>query len=103
MELLQLLVESPAGALSLRNVALRQTLVFHRHALDSALETLRSIFPAGLAFTTGEARAALGTSRKFIVPLLEHFDAAGLTFRDGDVRQIACPGPTASDSTPRVP
>ncbi len=101
-ELLQLLVES-GRALSLRNVALRQTLVFHRRALDSALETLRSTFPTGSAFTTGEARAALGTSRKFIVPLLEHFDAAGFTLRDGDVRQIACPGPRDSDSAPRVP
>jgi selenocysteine-specific elongation factor len=31
----------------------------------------------------------LGTSRKFIVPLLEHLDALGMTLRDGDTRQIA--------------
>ena len=89
-DLLLLLVES-GRAFSLRNVALRQTLLFHRDAVDAALETLRSTFPVGSVFTTGEARAALGTTRKFIVPLLEHFDAAGLTLRGGDLRQIAIP------------
>jgi selenocysteine-specific elongation factor len=43
---------------------------------------------AGLAqpFTAGEAREALGTSRKVIVPLLEHFAARGRTRRLPDGR-----------------
>jgi selenocysteine-specific elongation factor len=37
-------------------------------------------------FTVSAFREALGTSRKFAVPLLEHFDRTGITRRDGDLR-----------------
>ncbi len=33
-----------------------------------------------------ELRDALATSRKFMIPLLEHFDGAGLTARRGEKR-----------------
>jgi selenocysteine-specific elongation factor len=36
--------------------------------------------------TVSTFREALGTSRKFAVPLLEHFDRTGVTRRDGDLR-----------------
>jgi selenocysteine-specific elongation factor len=36
--------------------------------------------------TVSDVRQALGTSRKYAVPLLEHLDARGLTRRVGDVR-----------------
>jgi selenocysteine-specific elongation factor len=36
--------------------------------------------------TVGVFREALGTSRKYALPLLEHFDARGITRREGDVR-----------------
>jgi selenocysteine-specific elongation factor len=72
----------------LRNNALRQSLIFHSEALDAALATLRVAFPPPTEFATGAARAALGTSRKFIVPILEFLDARGDTVRHGDVRRI---------------
>ncbi|HET9310876.1 MAG TPA: SelB C-terminal domain-containing protein, partial [Actinomycetota bacterium] len=31
-------------------------------------------------------REKLGTSRKYALPLLEHFDRAGVSRRDGDLR-----------------
>jgi len=95
-DLVSLLVWS-GRAVSLRNVGLRQTLVFHPDALDAAIEALRMAFPPPREFTTGEAREALGATRKFIVPILEHFDAVGLTTRHGDVRQVSKP-PTAADT-----
>jgi selenocysteine-specific elongation factor len=73
---------------SLRNHALRQTLVFHIEALDAALADLEAAFPPPAEFTTGEARAALSTSRKFIVPALEFLDSRGDTVRRGDARQV---------------
>ena len=73
---------------ALRNHALRQTLVFHTEALDEALANLRVAFPPPAQFTTGAARAALRTSRKFIVPILEFLDDRGETVREGDVRRI---------------
>jgi selenocysteine-specific elongation factor len=38
--------------------------------------------------TMAQFRDAVGTSRKYVVPLLEHFDSAGLTVRDGDYRAL---------------
>ncbi|MCE5202807.1 MAG: selenocysteine-specific translation elongation factor [Actinomycetia bacterium] len=35
-----------------------------------------------------DARDLIGSSRKYIVPLLEYFDAQGVTKRDGDVRTL---------------
>jgi selenocysteine-specific elongation factor len=74
---------------SLANIALKQQVVFHAATIGQAQRSLAAIFPLPTAFTTSEARTALGTSRKFIVPLLEHLDALGMTLRDGDTRQIA--------------
>ncbi len=80
-------------AVSLRNVALRQTLVYHAQALQAAHAHLRAMFPPPRQVTTGEARAALATSRKFIVPVLEYFDSQGMTSRCGDLRRILDPPP----------
>ncbi len=38
--------------------------------------------------TAAQFRDAVGTSRKYIVPLLEFFDATGVTVRDGDQRAL---------------
>ena len=94
--LMMMLVEI-GRAVALRNGALRQTLTFHHQALLEAAPKLRSHFPPPQSFTTGEARAALETTRKYIVPVLEYLDRLGLTRRDGDVRQVLSEGdvPTA--------
>jgi selenocysteine-specific elongation factor len=42
-------------------------------------------------FTLREARRALNTSRRVIVPLLEHLDRAGLTRRLADDRRTIAP------------
>ncbi|WP_340240299.1 selenocysteine-specific translation elongation factor [Sulfitobacter pontiacus] len=74
---------------SLANIALKQQVVFHAATIGQAQRSLAANFPPPTAFTTSAARTALGTTRKFIVPLLEHLDALGITLRDGDTRQIA--------------
>ena len=93
--LMALLVET-GRAVALRNGALRQTLTFHHRALLDAAPKLRSHFPPPQSFTTGEARAALETTRKYIVPVLEYLDRLGLTRRDGDVRQVLTESNAAS-------
>ena len=40
-------------------------------------------------FNASELRDFLDTSRRFIIPLLEHFDKSGFTIRDQDTRTIA--------------
>jgi selenocysteine-specific elongation factor len=89
--LMVLLVET-GRAVALRNGALRQTLTFHPLALLDAAQKLQSHFPPPQSFTTGEARAALETTRKYIVPVLEYLDRLGLTRREGDVRQVLTEG-----------
>ena len=74
---------------SLANIALKQQVVFHAATIGQAQRSLAASFPPPTAFTASAARTALGTTRKFIVPLLEHLDALGMTLRDGDTRQIA--------------
>ena len=38
--------------------------------------------------TASRFRDIVGTSRKYVVPLLEHFDSTGVTIRDGDERAL---------------
>lgn len=62
-------------------------LLFHPLAVDRAARTVAELLakePAGV--TVAAVREALGTSRKWAMPLLAHLDAAGVTRRRGDVR-----------------
>jgi selenocysteine-specific elongation factor len=87
-DLLRLLIET-GRAVALENHALSKTLVFHTEALDAAAAVLEQAFPHPAPFRAGEAREVLATTRKFIVPVLEYFDARGWTVRDGDMRTLA--------------
>ena len=62
---------------------------FHASALEGLVETLQR----HAAEREGEIhiptlRDDLGTTRKYLIPLLEHFDATGLTVRHGDRRVL---------------
>lgn len=52
-----------------------------RRLLETALRDGNGITPA-------QFRDLIGTSRKYALPLLEWFDAANITIRDGDVRKL---------------
>jgi selenocysteine-specific elongation factor len=65
------------------------TLRFARAALEKARGELVRVAKAHAGeVVIPELRDALATSRKFMIPLLEHFDAAGLTSRRGDKRWL---------------
>jgi selenocysteine-specific elongation factor len=56
-------------------------------AIEAAARTVAALLaahPDGV--TVAQVRQALGTSRKYAVPLLNHLDATGVTRRRGDVR-----------------
>ena len=56
-------------------------------AVDAAAQALARLLsdqPEGV--TVAEVRQALGTTRKYLLPLLGHLDATGVTRRRGDVR-----------------
>lgn len=56
--------------------------------LDALKTRLREI-AAGKPFTAADFRDAVGSSRKYAIPLLEYFDSVGFTRRLGDNRVIA--------------
>lgn len=68
-----------------------QAIVFHRDAIRDASVRLSESFREGTAFTASDAKGVLGTSRKFLIPLLELLDRAQVTRRHGDTRTLAKP------------
>jgi selenocysteine-specific elongation factor len=84
------LAEEVAYALVDQGELLRVTpeLFFHRDAMEAAKQALRDIHARDGSITVGAFRDVLGISRKYAVPLLEHFDALRVTRRDGDIRRL---------------
>jgi len=73
-------------------VRVSNDLVMTRDLVERAEGIVRD---AGERGTTVSAfRERLGTSRKYALPLLEHFDQTGVTRRRGDLRFPRSPGPT---------
>ena len=60
-------------------------------ALAGLKEAVRAWLAGHDGATAAELKEAMGTTRKYAMPLLEHFDACGLTRRDGDVRTLCKP------------
>ena len=63
-------------------------LVMHRDVLRDVRRRLRDRFPYPAEFTVADVRDELGTTRKYIVPLMEHLDATGVTIRTGNIRRL---------------
>ena len=57
---------------------------------------LRRLFEERGPFTAAEAKDAMGTTRKFAIPLLEHFDRQGLTERQGSSAMTSPNRPVSS-------
>jgi selenocysteine-specific elongation factor len=60
--------------------------VFTANAYARACQLIRAELAANGELTVSAARAVLGTSRKYALPLLNRMDADGITRRRGDVR-----------------
>lgn len=69
-------------------VALTPQILVCRAAYDRALQTLYGLFQSKPELTLGEARDALGVSRKYALALLEYWDSAGITRKTGDLRTL---------------
>ncbi|HEY3318107.1 MAG TPA: selenocysteine-specific translation elongation factor [Coriobacteriia bacterium] len=69
-------------------VRLGGELHFAREALDAAREVLVAYLREHGTLLAKDARDVLGTSRKYVVPLLEWLDAQGVTKRVGDERVL---------------
>jgi selenocysteine-specific elongation factor len=84
-------VRKALGRLTTQGAVVRANSELHFSA--AAYEAARARIAPSLAehpegATAAELRDALGVSRKFAIPLLEHFDAEGFTRRVGDLRVL---------------
>jgi len=62
--------------------------VYRGTQIATIRERMIAAIRAGGPLTAARFRDAIGTSRKFAVPLLEWFDTTGVTVRDGDLRTL---------------
>ena len=67
-------------------VQVGEDLYFHRDAIAQARDRILEYINRNGSITCGQARDLLGSSRKFIIPLLEYLDAQGFTIRKGNER-----------------
>jgi selenocysteine-specific elongation factor len=67
-------------------VRLDDRVVMHREAVERGQAVALELFRRGRSFTTMAFRDALGVSRKFAVPLLDHLDRQRITTRQGHDR-----------------
>ncbi|MDE2841391.1 MAG: SelB C-terminal domain-containing protein, partial [Chloroflexota bacterium] len=64
-------------------------LIYSRQAYEQAVEKVRELLAREERVTVAQVRDVFGTSRKYVLPLLEQMDRDGITLRDGDERTLA--------------
>jgi selenocysteine-specific elongation factor len=69
-------------------IRLDPKVIYHKDAYDKAKNAAITRLRKDGSLTIAGLKAELGTSRKFACALLEHFDATGLTRREGDAHVI---------------
>jgi selenocysteine-specific elongation factor len=69
-------------------VRVSEDLYFDRAALDALEQRLAAHLEVAGSITTQEFKEMTGLTRKYLIPLQEHFDAAKLTLRVGDKRVL---------------
>jgi selenocysteine-specific elongation factor len=72
-----------------RIILLAPSAIIHAVHYDNALAVFKELAGKQAEVTLAEFRDALGTSRKYAVALLEHFDRKGITKKTGDARKLA--------------
>jgi selenocysteine-specific elongation factor len=67
---------------------IKEDLYYHTPALEEIQRRLVEYLQANERISTPQFKEMVGLSRKYIIPLLEHFDTKGLTMRLGDERVL---------------
>lgn len=71
-----------------RLVQVGPEVVFRAEDYTRMLQELHSLFAAHGTLSAAQVRDHFNTSRKYVLALLEHLDASGVTVRQGDVRKL---------------
>jgi len=69
-------------------VKVKENLFFGTRAIDNLIGRLKAFFQDHEEITTPQFKEMTGASRKFVIPLLEYFDAKNITLRVGDARKL---------------
>jgi len=69
-------------------VKAKDDLYFDANALDDLKQRLVSFLKTNGEITTPQFKEMTGASRKYVIPLLEYFDARNITLRVGDIRKL---------------
>jgi len=72
-------------------VKAKEDLFFHVEPYEDLKKRLKDFLMANEEITTPQFKEMTGVSRKYIIPLLEYFDAKNVTIRVGDSRKLRNP------------
>jgi selenocysteine-specific elongation factor len=72
-------------------VKAKEELFFHAEPYEDLKKRLVEYLAANGEITTPQFKEMTGASRKYIIPLLEYFDAKNVTIRVGDSRKLRNP------------
>jgi selenocysteine-specific elongation factor len=72
----------------LRTYDRNSKMALHRDTLRNVEQLLQENYPYPKDFAVSEVRDLLGATRKYVVPLMEHLDATGVTIRAGNTRRL---------------
>ena len=72
-------------------VDLGESVLMHRDAVAKARGLVEEMFRSQPELSASEIRQKLNTTRRYLIPLLNHFDSTGLTQRRGDKRVLRTP------------
>jgi len=81
-DVLMLLVEEG------RIVKVKEDLYFHAAAVKALQQRLIDFLKSNEELTTPQFKEMTGVSRKYLIPLIEYFDALNVTIRIGDIRKL---------------
>ncbi len=62
--------------------------VLHAETLERVEQRLRERYPPPATFALKDVRELLASTRRYVLPLMEHFDATGVTVRLGELRRL---------------
>jgi selenocysteine-specific elongation factor len=64
-------------------------LVFHQETIEAIKKQLAETYPPPSNFTVSDFRVLAGSTRKYVIPMLEYFDRNRITIRHGNNRSLS--------------
>lgn len=79
-----------------RIVKVKEDLYFHMDAVNDLKKRLIDFLESNGEMTTPQFKDIAGVSRKYLIPLIEHYDSTNVTIRIGDIRKLRVRAKTIS-------